>query len=312
MRIAVMGSGAIGGYFGARLARAGEDVVFIARGAQLRALQTGGLRVESGLGDFTVAPVQATDDPRTVGPVDAVLVCVKAWQVPEAAVALRPLLAPATAVVPLLNGVEAVPQLAAVLGPDSVLGGLCVVISEAPAPGLIRHGGAEPSVAFGELDGQRTPRVAQLAAAFARAGVRVEIPADIQAALWEKLLFVAGWGGVGAITRAPVGLLRAWPETRALLAEVMTEIAAVAGARGARLAADMVDAKLAALDALPPGATTSMQRDLMAGRPSELDAQTGAVVRLGAAAGVPTPANRVIYHSLLPQDRQARGLTPRE
>jgi len=208
MRIAVFGTGAVGGYFGGRLAQAGEEVVFIARGEQLRALRERGLRVDSVEGDFALYPVQAAGDPTQVGNVDVVLVGVKAWQVTEAAQAMRPLVGPETFVVPLQNGVEAPDQLAAVLGAERVLVGLCRIVSLSVAPGHIRHAGMEPYVALGELDNRPSERAQRLRDAFTRAGVTAEIPPDIQAALWSKFLFIASFSGVGAVTRSPAGVLR--------------------------------------------------------------------------------------------------------
>ena len=307
MRIAVFGTGAVGGYFGARLAQAGAEVAFIARGEQLRALQDRGLRVDSPKGDFVLRPVQTTDDPAQVGVVDAVLVGVKAWQVTEAAQAMRPLVGPETFVVPLQNGVEAPDQLAAVLGAEHVLGGLCRVVSSVVEPGYIRHVGLEPYVAFGELDNHTTERAERLRQAFVRAGVAVEIPPDIQAALWEKFLFIASFSGVGAVTRAPAGVLRSMPETRRMLEQAMREVLAVARAREIALPEEVIRRTVALVDSLPAGGTASMQRDIMAGRPSELETQNGAVVRLGQEAGVATPLHTFIYHSLLPLELQARG-----
>jgi 2-dehydropantoate 2-reductase len=233
---------------------------------------------------------------------------VKAWQVPEAAEAMRPLIGPATAVVPLENGVEAPAQLAAVLGEDHVAGGLCRIVSIVVEPGHIRHAGMEPYIAFGELDNRPSERLERLRQAFARAvGVTVEIPPDIQVALWEKFLFIASFSGVGAVTRALAGVLRSLPETRAMLDQAMREIVAVAGARGIALADTAIARTMALIDGLPPDGTASMQRDIMAGRPSELESQNGAVVRLGREAGVETPLNAFIYHSLLPQEQNARA-----
>ncbi len=308
MRIAVFGTGAVGGYFGGRLAQAGEEVIFIARGEHLQALRSHGLQVDSIKGDFVVQPVQAADDPAQVGVVDTVLVGVKAWQVSEAAQAMRPMVGPDTFVVPLQNGVEAPAQLAAVLGAQHVLGGLCKIISFILGPGHIRHAGIEPYVAFGEPDNQASERAERLRQAFARAvGVTVEIPPDIQAAMWDKFLFIASFSGVGAVTRAPAGILQSVPETRQLLEQAMREIFAVARAREIALAGDIVGQTMAAVDGLPPDATASMQRDIMEGRPSELASQNGAVVRLGQEAGVATPLHRFIYHSLLPLELRARG-----
>jgi 2-dehydropantoate 2-reductase len=308
MRIGVFGSGGVGGYFGGRLAEAGEDVRFVARGAQLAAMRERGLRVTSPAGDFVVHPVHASDDPAALGEVDVVLVAVKAWQVPEAAEALKPMLGEATFVVPLQNGIEAPDLLAAVLGRDRVLGGLCRIIAWAEEPGHIRHAGVAPSVTFGELDAPGSPRAEALRAAFARArGVRAEIAPDVWAAMWEKFLFIAAASGIGALTRAPVGIIRSQPETRALLTQALGEIHALARARGIGLPADGVERTLAFVDSLPADGTMSMQRDVVEGRPSELEAQIGAVVRLGEATGVPVPLHRTIYAALLPLERRARG-----
>ena len=312
MRIAIFGTGAVGGYFGGRLAQAGEDVVFIARGEQLRALRERGLRVDSLKGDFTVRPVQATADPAQVGIVDAVLVGVKAWQVPEAAEAMRPLVGPETFVVPLQNGVEAPDQLAAVLGASHVLGGLCRIVSFVVEPGHVRHAGLEPYVACGELDNRPSERAGQLCGAFARAGVTAEVPPDVRVAMWEKFLFIASFSGVGAVTRAPAGVLRTLPETRHMLEQAMREVLAVAHARGVALPEASIPRTMALIDGLPPEGTASMQRDVMAGRPSELESQNGAVVRLGREVGVATPLHAFIYHSLIPMELQARGGEPCE
>nr|WP_246351341.1 2-dehydropantoate 2-reductase [Deinobacterium chartae] len=303
----VFGSGGVGGYFGARLAQAGHRVGFVARGAHLAALRAQGLRVLSPLGELHLERVEASDDPTELPEPELVLVAVKTWQVPEAAAALRGVVREGTAVLPLQNGVEAPEQLMQVLGPDAVLGGLCRIIAYLEAPGVIRHLGVEPSVTFGELDDRRSERVATLEALWTSAGVTCEVPASIVTAMWEKFLLIASWSGVGAVTRAPIGVLRALPETRALLVDCMREVMAVAQARGVALGADTVERTLAFGDAAPPDGTSSMQRDIMEGRPSELEAQTGAVVRLGALAGVPTPVNRVIYAALRPLEARARG-----
>ncbi len=307
MRIAVFGTGAVGGYFGGRLAQSGEDVFFIARGEHLRALLMQGLQVDSIKGDFLVKPVHVTDDPAEAGKVDVVLVGVKAWQVPEAAQAMRPLVGPETFVVPMQNGVEAPSQLVAVLGAQHVLGGLAKIISFIVGPGHIRHTGAEPYVAFGELDNRPSERGERLRQAFVRAGVTVGIPPDIQAALWDKFLFVVSLGGVGAVTRAPIGVLRSVPETRRILEQAMYEIFSVARAREIALTEDVIDKTMAFVDNLPPGGTTSLQRDIMEGKPSELSEWNGAVVRLGQEVGVITPLHTFIYNSLLPLELRARG-----
>ena len=310
MRIAIFGTGAVGGYFGGRLAAAGEDVTFIARGGTLQALRTEGLRVESIKGDFLVRPAKATDAPTEVGAVDIVLVAVKAWQVEDAGKAMRPLVGAGTVVIPLENGVEAPEQLAAALGRDHVAGGLCHVVAFQVAPGHIRHAGLEPDVAFGEPDGRESPRLEYLKRAFDRAGVKAELAQNIHVAMWEKFLFIASVSGVGSVTRAPAGVMRTVPATRRLLESAMAEIVTVARACGVTLPDDAPARTMAFIDALPEGATASMQRDILSGRPSELEAQNGAVVRLGRENGVDTPVNGFIYSALLPQELRARGRVP--
>lgn len=305
----MFGAGGVGGYFGGRLAEAGESVAFVARGAHLEALRQGGLRVDSIAGDFVVHPVEAADDPARIGPVDLVVVATKAWQVPEAARALGPLLGRDTFVLPLQNGVEAADQLAAEVGPERVLGGLCRILAFVAGPGHIRHPGIPPRVEFAERDGRKSERVEGLRAVFERArGLSVHVPADIEAAVWEKFLFIAPVSGVGAVTRLPVGVFRTVPESRGLLAAAMAEVWALARARGVALPDDAVAKTLGYVDSMPPESTASMQRDILEGRPSELEAQTGTIVRLGRAASVPVPSNAMIYAALLPLERKARGV----
>ena len=303
MHFAMMGSGAVGGYFGARLAQAGLDVTFIARGAHLAAIQASGLQVKSVDGDVTIHPAKATDDPASVGPVDTVLVAVKTWQLDDAIEQMRPMVGDETVVLPLMNGVEASDQLTAAFGEERVLNGMCRVISFISEPGVITHAGAVPTIVLGERDNRRSDRVQDLVEVLSGAGITAEAPADIDVAVWTKLLFVASMGGVGAVARSPFGVLRSLPETRRMLELVMSEIRSVAVARGADMPADAVAKALAFVDGLPEGGETSLQRDIIAGRPSELEAWTGAVVRLGRDEGVATPVNEMIYASLLPQER---------
>jgi 2-dehydropantoate 2-reductase len=308
MRIAIFGSGGVGGYFGARLAQAGEDVIFVARGEHLKAMQGHGLRVDSLAGNFSLGSVNATDKPGEVGEVDVILVGVKAWQVPAAAEAMRPMVGKNTCVVPLQNGVEAPSQLAAVLGETYVLGGLCGLIASLVEPGHLRHAGAEPFITFGELDNRVTERVKKLQQAIDHAeGAKAIVPSDIVVAMWDKFMFITAWSGLGAITRSPLGTFRSQPETREMLRRALTETYGVARARGVSLSPDSVNAMIARYDKLPEAGTASMQRDIMAGRPSELEQQNGAVVRIGKEVGVETPINSFIYHSLLPMERRARG-----
>jgi 2-dehydropantoate 2-reductase len=308
MRIAVVGAGGVGGYFGGRLAEAGEDVVFLARGAHLDAIRKNGLTVASIAGDFRVFPAQATDDPKEIGEADLAIVAVKAWQVPEAARTVNQFLKPDGVAIPLENGVEAPDQLAAELGPDRALIGLCKISSRIESPGTIRHLGVAPSIAFGERDGSSSERVEKLRSVFRRAkAVTVEEPADARVALWQKFVFIAGLSGVGSVTRVNAGAIRAAPETRALLREAMRETQEVGRALGVPLPADTFERTLRFFnESLPDETMPSMERDILDGRPSELDNQTGAVVRLGRAAGVPTPVNDALYAALLPQEKMAR------
>ena len=307
MRFAVFGTGGVGGYFGGRLANCGEKVIFIARGQHLKAIREKGLRVDSVKGDFLIAPAEVIDDPAKVGIVDVVILGVKTWQIPEAVIAMRPLVGRETVVLTLQNGLEAPDQLAAVLGVEHVLGGVARIFSFVVEPGHIRHIGGPASITFGELNNHKSPRVERLCQVFNRAGILAEIAPDIQVALWEKFLFVAAAGGLGAVTRAPIGVLRGLPETRRMLEQAMEEIFRVARAKKICLNDDTVVKTMEFADSLPAAGTSSLQRDIISGLPSELDAWNGAVIRMGQLVEVPTPLNKFIYHSLLPLELQARG-----
>ncbi len=309
MRVAVIGAGGVGGVFGGLLAHAGHDVAFVARGEHLAAIRRDGLRVHGPWGTRVVRPV-AADEPRALvgaAPFDAVLVCVKAWQVAEVAPALRPIVGPETVVVPLQNGVEAVERLAAALGRERVAGGLCHVFAWREGPGEVRTTGTPLQITLGEVDGPPGPRLERLAGAIRDSGAGVVLAGDVAAATWEKFLFIDPFGTVGSVARAPLGVMRTEPRTRALLLAAVEEVAAVARARGVRLPDGAVARTLARYDELPAEATASMQRDVAAGRPSELHDQTGAVVRLGEEAGAPVPVHQALYAALLPQEAAARG-----
>lgn len=311
-RFAVVGAGGVGGYFAAVLARTGFWVGIVARGEHLVAIRRAGLHVQTPDGEFSVTPAQVTSDPAEIGPVDAVIVAVKAWQLAEAARAMRPLLGPTTKVLPMQNGVEASRQLQEILGRQYVLNGLCRIISELVSPGRIHHVGLEPTVVLGETDDSELSQTARaLANALIASGVVVHTPPRIQVALWEKLLFLAPMSGVGSVARATTGEIHQCEPTRQLLEQLMLEVASVAASVGIRLADDAVSCSLKLLEAMPENATVSMQRDIAEGRPSELEAIIGAVIRFGRQGGVPTPAMDWVYAALLPQEqrtRTARGL----
>jgi 2-dehydropantoate 2-reductase len=304
MRVAIYGTGGTGGFFGVKLARSGEDVTFLARGEHLKAIQAHGLCVETPAGEIVIQPAKATDDPRHVAPVDVLLLGVKAWQVEEAARNMQPMVGPATFVVPLQNGVEAPSQLAAVLGAEHVLGGLYGTFSWVVGPGRIRSISAATFIKFGELDNRRSERAERLRQSFDKTSVKADIPADIHKALWEKLLLVTAFGGVGATSGAPFGIIRTMPETRSLLEQCMEDVSAVARARRIQLNDTVVTDTMKYVAA---NATTSLQRDIAEGKPSEIDSWNGSVVRQGRAINVSTLVNQFIYHSLLPQESRARG-----
>jgi 2-dehydropantoate 2-reductase len=299
MRIVVVGAGGVGGFFGGRLAAAGHEVGFVARGAHLEAMRRDGLKVSSVDGDFTVAPVRATADPGELGlgEADAVLLAVKTWQLEAAAEAVKPLVGKETAVVTLQNGVEAPGEAARILGREAIVPGVAKVLAFIEKPGHIQHQGAG-ALAFAEWDNSPSPRVQRLRAALEEAGLEAERPRDIWTALWAKFLFVAPLGGLGAVADAPFGPLRERPGLRSLLGQAMAEVEQVARHHGIHLPGDVVAKTLAVVDDQPAGGTTSLHRDLRSGRPSELDAWTGAIVRLGEQAGVPTPVNGFCYQVL--------------
>ena len=306
MRFAIVGAGAVGGYFGGRLVEAGHDVTFIARGETLQALRRDGLRVRSVDGDFRVT-VQATDRPQDVGTVDCVLFGVKAWQIEVAARQALPLFAADSFAVPLLNGIEVPDRLAGVLGTERVLGGLCRIIARVESPGLIRHFGARPTLELGELDGVQTARLEDFLTAVESAEFVAKVPkGGIRRAMWGKFLFIVATGAVGAVTRRTLGEIRRRPETRRLLQQSMAEIHTLSRRHGVDLSDDAVERSMAFLDGLPEETTASMQRDIMEGRPSELDAQCGAVLRLARQVDLAVPVNELLHAALVLQEADHR------
>ena len=307
MRIAIYGVGGVGGLIGAHLIRSGAPVAFIARGPHLDAIQSRGLTVSSPKGEMLVTAEIATSDPKDVGIVDLVVLGIKAEQIPGAAGAIRTMLGASSCVLPLQNGVEAFEQLAGKLGENRVLIGLCGMMSWVSGPGHIRTLGDVNFVRLGEADNRRSRRVLDIVAAFNAAGIRTEVPDDIQVALWEKFLFVVSLGGVSAVKRQPFGVVRSDAEARRLLELSMQEIYELALARGVNLAEDVVARTMAFVDELPEEGTASLQRDIADGRPSELESWNGAVVRLGKRSGIPTPVHEFIYGTLLPAETLARA-----
>ena len=298
MKIAVMGTGGVGGYFGGRLAASGQDVTFIARGDHLRAIRERGLLVRSHRGDFRVAPAQATDDPAAVGPVDAVMFCVKMWDTEAAAELMRPMVAGDTGIVSFQNGVDNEERLAAILGPEHVLGGVAYVMSGIAEPGVIQQSGPLAKLVFGELHGAATPRAEALLAACHGAGIEAELTADVHRALWTKFLFLCALSGMTTLASSPIGPILQDPDTRQMFIDCMREVEAVARARGIDLPPGILEEQTAFADSRPPEFTSSMYLDLERGNRMELEWLSGTVVRLGRVLGVPTPVNRLIYAAL--------------
>ena len=308
MRIAVYGCGGVGAYFGGRLAQIGQDVTFIARNENLAAMRSKGLKVGSIAGDFIIDQVKVTNNPADVGIVDYVLCCVKAWQVTAAARAILPMVGPDTLIVPLQNGVEAPEQIASIIDPAHVLGGLCAIVAFQASPGHIKHSGGNPLIRFGHLDDRPDPRINALSEIFNHCiGVKSSIPENMTVAMWQKFMLITPWSGLGAVSRAPLGVLLEQPETRNLLIEATDEIYRLGLARGIPMPDDSVARTMATLEGIPANSTTSMQRDLVRGRPSELDAQNGAVVRLAYEVGLDMPLNRFFVYGLRSLELRARG-----
>lgn len=298
MRIAVMGTGGVGGYFGGRLAASGEDVTFIARGAHLRAMQERGVRITSALGDATVAPCQASDDPGTIGPVDLVLFTVKLYDTEAAAEAIRPLIGPETGVVTFQNGITGPEVLAARLGAEHVLGGVAKIAAVIAEPGVIRHTGTMAELVFGELDGSRSRRVAALSAALEAGGVQHAVSDDIRRDIWDKMVFLSTFAGLTSLIRLPIGPIREDADTRRLLHDGLAEALAVARAADIDLPEDLADDILGRIDRLPFEMKSSMQQDLEGGRRLELAWLSGTIARMGRDLGVATPTHALIATAL--------------
>lgn len=293
-----MGSGGVGGYLGGRLAAAGHEVWFVARGPHLEAITSRGLRIRSALGDLTVRPARATDDPRCIGPVDWVVFTVKLYDSETAAEAARPLLGPRTGVVSFQNGVEAPEVLTRVLGAEHVIGGVAKIASVIAEPGVVRHTGTMAEFLFGELDGARSARIEALAAALRAADVEHAVSPDIRREIWTKMAFLATFAGLTALMRLPIGPIRQDPETRALLWEGLAEAHAVACARRIELPEDFVDRTLAHCDRLPAEMKSSMLQDLEHGNRLELPWLSGAIVRMGHELRIRTPVHGFVTAAL--------------
>jgi len=299
MRIAIVGSGGVGGYFGGRLAAAGVDVTFIARGAHLAALRAQGLRIESPKGDLHVARVAATEDPATIGAVDIVFFAVKLYDTDAAAKLLPPLIGRDTVVVPFQNGVDSVEVLTRAVGREHVAGGTAYVAAVITEPGVIRHTAMDHLI-FGELDGARSPRLQQLLAACQPAGFQATLSDHILIDIWSKFVRLSVFSGMTAVTRCPLGPIRQDPELLAMLQAAALETMKVAGSRGVALPPEVLGEMMTMVKGLPPNAKSSMLEDLERGKRLELPWLSGAVARIGAEGGVETPIHRFIATVLQP------------
>lgn len=306
MKIAIMGSGGIGGYYGAELARAGHDVTFIARGAHLKAMRETGLKIKSVHGSFSIEPVKATDAPAEGGPVDLVLFCVKTPDTEAAAQSINPIVGSGTAVLSLQNGIDAVERIGGVVGIEHVLAGATWISSAVEAPGLIRQVSRFRRIVLGEPSGSVTSRTLAVAEALRDTGAMVGVAEDIHKVLWTKFVFIAAISAVGALTRLPIGDYRVVPETRALLESLMRDVEAVARASDVALDAEVIAGAMNVVDHAEPGIRASMQRDVETGRRSELESMVGVIGRKGRRLGVATPAADMVYAALLPVEIKAR------
>ncbi|HEY9222143.1 MAG TPA: 2-dehydropantoate 2-reductase [Lutibacter sp.] len=306
MNIVIYGTGGVGGYFGARLAQAGNTVTFIARGKHLEAIQKNGLQLKSPKGDYLVFPANATANIADVTDIDLILVCIKTWQLEAAAKEINRVLNEKTMVISLLNGVNNAEVLGSVIEKKHLLGGLCKVVSKIEDFGIINHLSFEPTIVFGELDNVKTERAILLEKVFLNAGFTTKLAENIQTEIWSKFLFISTISAIGALTRATVGELMASPQLKKMMREIADEIVAVAKAKGVYLSETMVEKQFQMIESQPYNTTSSLQRDMMEGKPSELEAQTGTVVKMGLELGILTPVNDFIYYCLLPQEKEAQ------
>lgn len=307
MKIAIIGTGGVGGYFGAKLAKAGFDVTFLARGEHLKAILARGLKVKSILGDFEVENLKATDKITDIEHPDLVIIAVKAWQIKDIRDDLKKIIHADSFILPLQNGVLAAEELSEKIDQKNILGGLCRIISKIESPGIINHFGVSPTITIGEIDGPRSERLIQIKKVFVEAGIDTIISDDINTELWRKFIFICV-SGLLAVTKTTYGELRALKETRQMMINLFTEIYLLSQKMGMKIESDFIEKSVFAIDALPYDSTSSLTRDVWEGKPSEIDYQNGTVVRLGVEHGVDTPINRFVYNCILPSELKARGL----
>lgn len=296
MKIAVMAAGAVGGYFGARMAATGHDVFFIARGANLAAIKANGLKVESVHGDLHLPKVNVTDDPAQVGPVDIVLFAVKLWDTEKAAEQARPLVGPRTRLITFQNGVDSVERIAPILVKEQTVGGVAAIASVIAAPGVIKHTSAFAMIRFGHADKHADPVLQAFADAGKAAKLDVALSADIEVERWQKFIFLTAMSGATSALRSAIGPIVADPELRAFFRQLMEEALAVGRAKGVKLDQAIVDSRMDfVINKVERGMKASMAHDLERGNRIELDWLSGKVCEFGRALGIPTPASDTVY-----------------
>jgi|SRR6056297_1134310 len=306
MKIGIIGSGGVGGFFGACLAKSGYDTTFIARGEHLKAIQTNGLEIKSINGDFKVQHVNVTDKITDIKRPDLIILGVKAWQVKEIREYIKSILHKESVVLPLQNGVMAYEELAEKIDNKNILGGLCRIISKIERPGVINHFGVKPSIVFGEMDKSNTPRLKKIQNAFQNAGIDCKISQDIEADLWKKFIAICV-SGLMAISKTTYGEIREIKETRKMMIGLFDEVFLLSQKMGINIENDYVAKTVSFIDKLPKNSTSSLRRDVLEGKPSEIDYQNGTVVKLAEKYGVDTPINRFVYSCILPMEMKARG-----
>lgn len=305
MNIVVFGTGGVGGYFGAKLHKAGFNVTFIARGKQLVAIRNNGLQIKSINGNFTIHP-EVTDDINTLKNPDLIILGVKSWQVVEVAKTIKSIVRKSTMVLPLQNGADNADKLRAVLNSENVLAGLCKIVSKVEDYGIINHFAYEPEIIFGEYNNKQTKRVKQLKSVFDQAGFKNKLSENIHLDIWRKYLFITTVSGIGALTRSSFGMMKQNDAIMDMMLKTAYEIKQIANAKGISITDADVERTLKMFYQMPDETTASMQRDVMQGKPSELDNFNGFIVKKGIELGIETPVNSFIYNCLLPQEKSVR------
>jgi len=305
MKTGIIGAGGVGGYFGGRIANAGNNVTFVSRGEHLKAMQENGLTLKSIKGDFKIEKVNATDNFSDLAETDLILICVKAWQVKDIAQKLKDVVNKDTIVIPLQNGVSAADELKQYLGEYNVAGGLCFIISKIESPGIINHFGVEPSVTIGEIFNKNNSRLIKVKEAFDYSGIKSAISDDINADIWKKFITICV-SGLLAVTKTTYGELRELKQTRKMMVDLLKEIYKVSQKAGIKIHNGFVEDTVSLIDTYPYASTSSLTRDVWEGKPSEIDYQNGMVVKLGQKYGVETPINKFVYNCILPMELKAR------